>query len=321
MKSAIDKVRSVPLRALALGALAVLGIGSFEPGCGFLKKKGDDASASADSSSDSPKKPSASSSSAGSVAASSAGATATSPVTSKEPGRFTYAHKPATDPDDKIVEPLFDMKRMDGVVKAMGVYTMPRDIPVVASDEAECKKTVNAFYMPPKHAIYVCYPLAKVFYQNFLDQGMTDKAAANATLDAMVFTLIHEMGHALIAEDSLGVTGKEEDAVDELATLVLVQNKKADWAFDGAMGLSDLGKNAKHLAFMDEHSLGPQRLGDVLCLIYGSDQKKFTKAFEDAKAGSPLADPDLHHRLPKCPSTYTKTDKAWTTLLAPHVRG
>ena len=58
-------------------------------------------------------------------------------------------------------------------------------------------------------------------YQPQLDgEGIS---AETATMDALMHTLLHELGHALIDMHQIPVLGREEDAVDGLATLLLIE--------------------------------------------------------------------------------------------------
>lgn len=223
-------------------------------------------------------------------------------------GKFVYVMDPAKKPELKPYEALFTPgSRMEAVVKAM-TFVLPRDVPVVAR---ECNR-VNASYYPDKHAIAVCYELAQAFHQKFLQltNGDDDKAS-NLALDALTFTVLHEMGHALVGELGLGVTGGEEDAVDDLAALILIESKMSNAAISGPVALMQLTKNQPP-AYFDEHSISEQRLGNVLCMVYGSDPKSNGQVLERA--------PELKPRAPKCPKEYSQKDKFWSQALAPYAR-
>lgn len=230
-------------------------------------------------------------------------------------GRFVYKQEAPSNAAHTSFEPLFKDARLSGVVKAMEVFALPRDVPVMTADVGPCA-VPNAFYMPSKHVVFLCYPMAMAAYQNFIAMGKSDKEASSLTRDAMTFVLLHEMGHALIGELELGVTGKEEDAVDELASLILIQNGKHDMAIAGTYALVLLHQfqgKGQPTPFFDEHSVSEARLYDVFCMILGSNPKKFGDEILKER-------PELRQRAPKCPGTYQKIDKAWTTLLAPHKR-
>lgn len=230
-------------------------------------------------------------------------------------GRFVYQFEKATQGAYASVEPLFQDARLPGVIEAMKTFALPRDVPVVPADVGQCASP-NAFYMSGKHAVFLCYPMAKAAYENFVEMGKSPQEASNLTRDAMTFILLHELGHALIGELNLGVTGKEEDAVDELAALILIQNGKHDMAIAGTYSLVLLnhfqGKGHK-TPYFDEHSISEARLYDILCMIIGSNPEKYGPEVLEKH-------PELRARAPKCPATYEKIDRAWTTMLAPHMR-
>lgn len=229
-------------------------------------------------------------------------------------GKFIAALRPAEDAKMKpYSDQLEKSKRVQQVVDAMGVFALPRDVPVIATDAKTCKDNTNAFYLPKEHAILLCYAFSEAIYKSFLAKGDDDQKASTKTLNAITFLLIHEMGHALIQELELGVTGKEEDAVDELSALILIQAKKSDWAITGPQAMVNITEkqDAEHPAYFDEHSLSPQRLADMACMVFGSDPENHP---ELAKM------PELRPRLEKCEGFFKQKDAAWTKLLEPHYR-
>ena len=111
---------------------------------------------------------------------------------------------------------------------------------------------------------------------NYQQTGVT---AVEATQDAIMHTLAHEYGHAFIYSNQVIVLGKEEDAVDSLATLLLLNS--FDEGDEIALSAADLFAlededidNFDDDHFWDEHSLDAQRYFATLCLIYGSDPEK-----------------------------------------------
>lgn len=111
---------------------------------------------------------------------------------------------------------------------------------------------------------------------NYQETGVT---AVEATKDALMHTLAHEYGHAFIYSNQVIVLGKEEDAVDSLATLLLLNS--FDEGDEIALSAADLFAlededidNFDDDHFWDEHSLDAQRYFATLCLIYGSDPEK-----------------------------------------------
>jgi len=188
---------------------------------------------------------------------------------------------------------------------------LPKSVGIVMLD---CRQP-NAFYDPTRGRIIVCYELVVYFAKLFRPVSKTLDETAVKTVLATMFLFFHEVGHALRHVLKLPVTGPEEDAVDELATLLLLEFPQGQYvAALGAEALQliqkDKKKRGRTLPFWDEHSFGSQRYYNVICLIYGSNPKSHHKLVDlgylpKARAG-------------RCHGDYLTKSKAWQTLLKPH---
>lgn len=131
------------------------------------------------------------------------------------------------------------------------------------------------------------------------------------------FILVHELGHAFVDVFGLPITGREEDAVDGLATVFMTDAVKngLQYAFDTArffkllqsyQGAPDVQQ------FQDEHSLSVQRAYDIVCHVGGADPA----ALQDIAQRGILS----QERLQRCPAEYQQLSRSWKTLLKPHLR-
>jgi len=108
--------------------------------------------------------------------------------------------------------------------------------------------------------------------------GESPEVVESAVLDVVEYTLYHELAHALIHLLELPVLGHEEDAADDLATLLsieLVENG-AEMALAMADMMSlELEQQGDIQAqdFWGDHALNEQRIFRIECLVYGSDTK------------------------------------------------
>ena len=136
-----------------------------------------------------------------------------------------------------------------------------------------------------------------------------------------LFTLYHELGHALIDKFRIPVLGKEEDAVDGLATILMLPDEpeEADETSDELILSAGDGYALAHergtpdeLAFWDEHSMDLQRFAAVNCLVFGSDPEGF------AELAQQIEMPEYEQQ--RCPETYQQTNDSWLTLLDQHFR-
>lgn len=136
----------------------------------------------------------------------------------------------------------------------------------------------------------------------------------------LIFTLAHEFGHAVISEFGLPVLGREEDAADNFATLTLVQiggSFAHQVMVDAARGLLVLGRDDARtgaqdpVKFYDEHGLGPQRAGQIICLLYGSDPPAFEALARRAYLPT--------ERRETCAADFQMMSDTWRQLLSPHL--
>ncbi len=233
-------------------------------------------------------------------------------------GQLKIVYGPVT---SKVSQDIADgMQKSGGMEmlagKLSGLFMLPRDLPIVFTD---CG-VINAFYNPDKHAIIVCYELMEHFTELFAHQ--TAVKIANATElgkmvgQATMFAFFHELGHALIGELGIPATGREEDAVDEFATLLLVG--VGDVGEQSALGgafwfiLEAAQRGEKPPVFWDEHSFDLQRLGTIVCLLYGHAPEKFAPLM--ARLGIP------DQRQKRCTLEFPKKQQSWETLLKPYMK-
>src|SRR5690606_13863239 len=98
-----------------------------------------------------------------------------------------------------------------------------------------------------------------------------------------LFILLHELGHGMVDLFDLPITGREEDAVDQFATLMLIEADEEDDTLEerpsrlallGAYFFRQLSfareAMTRHI-FSNEHALGQQRYYDVMCLVLGAN--------------------------------------------------
>jgi len=186
-----------------------------------------------------------------------------------------------------------------------GFVRLPRDITLAF---AECGES-NAFYHPENSTVTVCFEMVDELDHLFAEDRDRDQSVN----DALLFTTMHEVGHALVNVLDLPITGREEDAVDQLAALILVDGAEDgdEAAINGVRGLPEDGQ-MDDLAFADEHALNGQRFYNVLCLVYGQDPDAWADWTRDGTL------PEW--RAGRCPAEYEQTRAAWQKLLGPHLK-
>ena len=144
---------------------------------------------------------------------------------------------------------------------------LPRPVSVTFADTGK----VNAWYSPSQHSVTVDYAMADFVMAAFQKDSRFREKAEQLTQRTLRFFLLHELGHAIIAELNVPYAGKNEDCADELAVIMASQ-------FLGEQGLLDAQAAAQwfvlvgwskqadvtKVAFWDEHSFDLQRYYNIL---------------------------------------------------------
>jgi hypothetical protein len=153
-------------------------------------------------------------------------------------------------------------------------------------------------------------------------QDLDDTQIAEAMDFAMhdaVFTMYHEIGHMLVGELGLPVLGKEEDAADALATIMLLLDDTDEDSYNALIDSADgwyfnavksTGEGVDALSYYSDHSLDIQRAYAMVCMMVGKDPEAFAQT-----ADAYELDAD---RRESCGYTFAQAASAWATLLAPH---
>lgn len=197
----------------------------------------------------------------------------------------------------------------DTVVRALNAQLMlPQPVSVRL---IECGES-NAYYDPGAFEIQMCLELMEDM-AGVLDGQFDDKAVeGDALTGAWVGTLLHEVGHALVHVLELPITGREEDVVDQLSAWLLISAGDADAVLGYAATYYSDDSEAGAADFAGVHALNEQRYYNLLCWAYGSDPE----AGEELTASWELPS----GRAELCADEYRQMDRAWTRLLAPHLR-
>lgn len=174
-------------------------------------------------------------------------------------------------------------------------------------------------YDPETNEIYMPYTFLTEVEERFAAAEYADSMGVTeeeATTHALMHTLFHELAHALIAVYELPVVGREEDAADSLATLLLIEfyEDGQDIAISAA-DLFDL-ESADHAEFDEEdfwgeHSLDAQRHYSILCHVYGSDPEQYDHIRTDTGFSDDRAE--------LCIEEYEVLSQNWFLLLEPYM--
>jgi hypothetical protein len=152
-------------------------------------------------------------------------------------------------------------------------------------------------------------------------QELTEEQQVLATEFAFnnsLFVLYHEIGHLFVGEFELPVLGKEEDAADSLASVMLLAqetDESSQALVDAADGwyLTEFSSEAETYEsadFYDEHSLSIQRAYQTVCLMVGADPETFGEVADEFDIDS--------DRQGSCAFDYQQAATSWASLLEPY---
>jgi hypothetical protein len=175
------------------------------------------------------------------------------------------------------------------------------------------------FYNPENNSITLPYGFAAVVFEVLAEGNpeATEQELGERVGAVNSFILEHEFGHALIANYELPVLGKEEDAADSIATVLLLKaSEGAGYAAAAAAFWADFSGRQEPPAiadYADNHSLDLQRAFDILCWVAGSSEQ----SFEEVAALEALPE----SRLAGCPEEFEQLVGSIGQELEPHVKG
>ena len=232
--------------------------------------------------------------------------------TNKDEGDFKVEHEAITNSKYAEIDAQVKKERLleNAADQLNRSLALPDDIILRAKSCGD----VNAYYDSNDISITVCYELMEYYYGVFRASGLADQKAYDKMFAAVRFVFLHEVGHALIDQYKLPVTGNEEDAADRCAAFINIEELGRD-GVDACLAAADAfrldSKRAptdKH-DLADEHLLGEQRSYNSLCMIYGSDSSKYSNILTEGYL--PKA------RAERCETEYQRMSESWSTLLKP----
>ncbi|MCC7257841.1 MAG: hypothetical protein IT486_05680 [Gammaproteobacteria bacterium] len=131
------------------------------------------------------------------------------------------------------------------------------------------------------------------------DPGPLQQARVDFVVANTVFALSHEFGHAVIRDFDLPLLGLEEDSADTLAAMFMLgevdhsASPENHRRLTGMLALAALGnvltwktgleRQDSEVFYWAQHGLSVRRAARIACLIYGSDQQRYSWIVELAK--------------------------------------
>lgn len=240
--------------------------------------------------------------------------TTTSADAAPDNGDFKVEPTELTSDDyTELAEQLKTDRTMEDVAEVLNAsLNMPEDIGLKF---AECGED-NAYYDPEAKEITVCIDMFDAEREQFEQFYDTDEEVDAALQGSFLFTVFHEVGHALVDVLDIPITGAEEDVVDGLAAWWLIDGDGGEEnAIAGALSFytdPDEAADLDDSDFADEHSISQQRYYTLTCLVYGSDPEKYAHLLDDEWL--------TEDRAEQCPDEYQRLNRSWYALLDKYLK-
>ena len=221
-------------------------------------------------------------------------------------------------PEDPAHEPLYTELKAALVLEKFRTFLsfirLPRTITLRL---APCDGEENAWYDTEDRSVTVCYEylahVRRIAPAAPTPAGVTPE---NAVVGPVLEVFLHEIAHALFDQLRLPILGREEDAADQLAALILLhldERAARDTVAGVAWMYAQDAKNAKpgERAYANVHSLDAQRFYNLLCLAYGAEPKIFADVVERKLLPE--------ERAEGCRDEYRQVAYAVRTLMRPYI--
>ncbi|MHA2936752.1 DUF4344 domain-containing metallopeptidase [Vibrio sp. RC27] len=167
------------------------------------------------------------------------------------------------------------------------------------------------------NTVFIPYHFVQEVERRFSDDEYSKNGISvlDATMNAVIHTMFHEFGHALIYNYQLPIFGREEDAADSLASVLLIEyfEHGAEMTINAAdlFDLESRDIDVYEEDFRSEHSLDIQRFYATLCQVYGSDPVKYSYL----KLENGFSD----RRAQICVEEYESLHRSWLKVLKPYL--
>jgi hypothetical protein len=231
-------------------------------------------------------------------------------LASSQSSPVSIAYEEPTNPQ---LHPVYERLRQRSVLEELQAFLTPLRLPrPLTVTTAQCG-AASIRYRPPGTAT-VCYEMVDAIEKIAAQHASDPRFRQTVIMGAVIETVLHETARALFDILQVPIWGREEDAADRLAALIMVQFGE-DVSHTAILGTANLfmwsEKKWTGSDFSDVASPDYQRFFNYVCVAYAADPLQF----------GDLVDKGIlpKRRAERCGDEYAQIRKAFNLRIMPYV--
>lgn len=220
--------------------------------------------------------------------------------------------QPASEEKERVKNDLQQLQSIEASLDLINdLFKIPDKLTIYVGGEE------GPYYNGEDNSIVIPYGFVSEIEYQFSQARNNSLNPIDATQDVVMHTIFHEFAHALILMYDIPVLGKEEDAADGLAAVLLIESfeEGQEIALTAADTFRLMRVDKRDLIeedFAGEHSFDSQRYYSTICQVFGSDPDKYEYLIQNKNFSEERAD--------LCIEDYDKISRSWQSLLKPYLK-
>jgi hypothetical protein len=236
------------------------------------------------------------------------------PIRGQKESRIGIAYEPSDNIEHTALRTILKEHRiLEQFREYLAMLKLPRELKLTFSG---CDGEADAWYEQARHQVTICYEyieeLRRKAPKETTEDGVTPE---DAVIGPVMEVVLHETAHAVFHMLRLPILGKEEDAADQFAAIMLLQmgqeTARRTIAATAHMYWREASENEPdHSDFASSHSPPIQRFYQLVCTAYGWDANLFGYVREK------YLDPE---RADECADEVQTLKASFSKLIGPHL--
>jgi hypothetical protein len=146
---------------------------------------------------------------------------------------FSLVFQPPNRGFEQIYQKIYSQTDLKLLVNAINDSRIKFPKPITISFE-NCPGSPNAYWDATSSKVVMCYEIIEFLYQKRIQNtAWLYECVDDSVLHSIEFIMLHEIGHAVVSELKIPVTGSNEDVADQFAAISSLHTDRPDIVFGG----------------------------------------------------------------------------------------